>query len=158
MVHYQYRQLSKTRIIISGDDETTFIDYYYDLNGLRIKKEVITEYNDDRINEFEIIKYYYEGNRLITEYKDENKRLDFLYDNNGILYGFIENKTNIYYYVRDCMQNILGIIDSNNKIVVKYNYNLVFDTSKGEKCKKANGDVTFLHFLFLIKMLLIYFS
>ncbi len=111
------------RIIISGADETTFIDYYYDLNGLRIKKEVITEYNDDRINEFEIIKYYYEGNRLITEYKDENKRLDFLYDNNGILYGFIENKTNIYYYVRDCMQNILGIIDSNKTIVVKYNYN-----------------------------------
>ena len=49
--------------------------------------------------------------------------MDFLYDNNGILYGFIENKTNIYYYVRDCMQNILGIIDSNNNLIVKYNYN-----------------------------------
>ena len=121
--NYIYEGNRLKRIIISGADETTFIDYYYDLNGLRIKKIINCEYNDDRDKEVEIIKYYYEGNRLITEYKDENKRLDFLYDNNGILYGFIENKTNIYYYVRDCMQNILGIIDSNNTIVVKYNYN-----------------------------------
>ena len=92
--------------------------YLVDDNGISITYD-----SNGNILTYGSKSFIYEGNRLITEYKDENNRLDFLYDNNGILYGFIENKTNIYYYVRDCMQNILGIIDSNNKIVVKYNYN-----------------------------------
>lgn len=48
-------------------------------------------------------------------------RLDFLYDENGELYGFIKDGSSKYFYVRDSLQNIRGIIDSNGKFVVKYN-------------------------------------
>lgn len=50
------------------------------------------------------------------------KRFIFLYDINGLLYGFIYNKSKRYYYIRDILQNILGIIDSAGNIVVKYKY------------------------------------
>ena len=45
-----------------------------------------------------------------------------LYDENNKLYGFIQNGINIYYYVRDSLGNILGIVDNNGILVVKYNY------------------------------------
>lgn len=48
-------------------------------------------------------------------------RLDFLYDENDELYGFIKDGSSKYFYVRDSLQNIRGIIDSNGKFVVKYN-------------------------------------
>lgn len=48
-------------------------------------------------------------------------RLDFLYDENDELYGFIKDGSSKYFYVRDFLQNITGIIDSNGKFVVKYN-------------------------------------
>ena len=71
--------------------------------------------------------YFYEGNKLITEYRSDSDRIDFLYDNKGLLYGFINNKTDRYYYVRDVLQNILGIIDSNGNLIVKYDYNAYGD-------------------------------
>ena len=37
--------------------------------------------------------------------------LDFLYDENGNLYGFIKDNTDKYFYIRDAFQNILGIVD-----------------------------------------------
>jgi hypothetical protein len=58
-------------------------------------------------------KYYYDGDKLITEYTSSSKRrLDFLYDENDILYGFIYNNSNKYFYIRDFMQNIVGIVDN----------------------------------------------
>ena len=36
-----------------------------------------------------------------------------LYDENNKLYGLIQNGINIYYYVRDSLGNILGIVDNN---------------------------------------------
>lgn len=48
-------------------------------------------------------------------------RLDFLYNENDELFGFIKDGSNKYFYVRDSLQNIRGIIDSNGKFVVKYN-------------------------------------
>ncbi len=49
-------------------------------------------------------------------------RLDFLYDENNQLYGFIYNNSDKYFYIRDFMQNILGIIDTSGNLVVKYGY------------------------------------
>lgn len=46
--------------------------------------------------------------------------LDFLYDENDVLYGFVKDKTEKYFYVRDFLQNIIGLIDTNGKLVVKY--------------------------------------
>ncbi|MDE7263769.1 MAG: hypothetical protein K2N64_03830, partial [Anaeroplasmataceae bacterium] len=66
-------------------------------------------------------KYYYDGDKLITEVAP-SYRFDFLYDENDQLYGFVYNNSDKYYYVRDFMQNILGIIDSSGNLVVKYAY------------------------------------
>lgn len=86
--------------------------YTYNEQGLRIRKQTS---NGSTTN------YYYDGDKLITEVAP-SYRLDFLYDENDLLYGFIYNNSDKYYYVRDFMQNILGIIDSNGNLVVKYAY------------------------------------
>lgn len=86
--------------------------YTYNEQGLRIRKQAS---NGSTTN------YYYDGDKLITEVAP-SYRLDFLYDENNQLYGFISNNNSKYYYVRDFMQNILGIIASNGNLVVKYDY------------------------------------
>jgi hypothetical protein len=68
---------------------------------------------------------YYDGDRLVTEIKNSD-RLNFLYDESGLLYGFILNNSSKYFYVRDILQNILGIIDESGNLIVKYNYNAFF--------------------------------
>lgn len=60
------------------------------------------------------------GNKLVCEYTS-SKRVDYLYDGNGILYGLIYNG-NKYFYLRDHLANILGIIDSSGNLVVSYDY------------------------------------
>ncbi len=49
-----------------------------------------------------------------------------------MLYGFIYNNAK-YFYIRDTLQNILGIVDANGNAVVHYNY-----TAYGE-CQKITG-------------------
>ena len=84
------------------------VKYTYDLDGKRIKKD----------NNGNITNYYYSGDRLITEINN-SYRLDFIYDENSQLIGFIHD-SNKYLYIRDVLQNILGIIDINGNVVVKY--------------------------------------
>ena len=92
------------------------IDYTYNDQGLRIKK-TITE-NGTSLE----TRFFYDGAKLITEITPEH-RLDFLYDENDRLYGFVLDKTAMYFYVRDTLENILGIIDKNGNLVVQYAYN-----------------------------------
>ena len=87
-------------------------DYVYNDQGLRIKK---TDYRGVTWN------YIYDGNKLIRE-KSINNTLDFLYDEYDNLYGFIKDNSEKYLYIRDQLQNIIGITDINGKIVVKYSY------------------------------------
>lgn len=91
----------------SGNDFT----YKYDEQGLRIEKKSTAGATT---------KFVYEGTKLICEIAP-SYRLDFLYDENDELYGFIKDGSSKYFYVRDFLQNITGIIDSNGKFVVKYN-------------------------------------
>ena len=91
------------------------ITYLYDDLGF-ITKKTIQESNNTYI-----INYFYDDNKLITEIKD-NIRNDYIYDEYDELYGFIQNNTNIYYYVRDYIGNILGIVDNSGDLKVKYNY------------------------------------
>ena len=60
--------------------------------------------------------------------------MDYLYDENGMLYGFFYNGAK-YFYIRDTMQNILGIIDASGACVVQYNY-----SAYGE-CISVTGDM-----------------
>ena len=70
--------------------------------------------------ELECVKIILEDNKLVCEYTG-SKRVDYLYDGNGILYGLIYNG-NKYFYLRDHLANILGIIDSSGNLVVSYDY------------------------------------
>ena len=104
-----------------GVDEQKTVDYTYNSNGLIIKKVLGYWYADDRDSEEYTTKYYYDGEKLITEIGPRN-RLDFLYDENGILYGLIKDSSRKYFYIRDFMSNILGLVDDSGNIVVKYKY------------------------------------
>lgn len=84
------------------------VSYEYNEQGLRSKKTVNGV----------ATKFYYDGDLLITQIKG-TERLDFLYDENNMLYGFLYNNVK-YFYVRDVLQNILGIIDETGTLVVKY--------------------------------------
>ena len=89
--------------------------FSYNEQGLRTSKDWYGTYSSHS-------SYYYDGDRLVTEVRNSN-RLDFLYDEAGLLFGFILNNTSKYFYVRDILQNILGIIDESGSLVVKYDYN-----------------------------------
>lgn len=103
-----------------SSDEQKSVDYTYDSNGLIIKKVVGYWYSDDRDSEEYTTNYYYDGDKLITEINPQC-RFDYLYDENGSLYGFIKDNNNKYFYVRDYLKNILGIVDIDGELVVKYN-------------------------------------
>ena len=127
-----YRFEGRRLISISeelGIDEQKSIDYTYDSNGLIIKKVLGYWYDDDRDSEEFTTQYYYDGDKLITEI-NQYCRLDFLYDENGMLYGLIKDNSSKYFYVRDYLQNILGIVDQNGKLVVKYKYD-AYGNNKG---------------------------
>lgn len=65
--------------------------------------------------------YQYDDDKLVYQLHN-NIRLDFLYDENGKLYGFIKDNTDKYFYIKDDLNNILGIINSSGEFVVKYEY------------------------------------
>ena len=99
--------------------------YKYDESGLRTEKTV-TENGVTTTT-----KFIYHSGKLITEYTDST-RLDYLYDENGMLYGFIYDNEK-YFYIRDTLQNILGIVDAKGNAIVHYDY-----TAYGE-CKAITG-------------------
>lgn len=105
---YQFEGRRLVRWLYGGG----YYDYVYNDQGLRIKK---TDYRGVTWN------YIYDGNKLIRE-KSINNTLDFLYDEYDNLYGFIKDNSEKYLYIRDQLQNIIGITDINGKIVVKYSY------------------------------------
>ena len=87
------------------------VTYKYDIDGKRISKN----------NNGNVTRYYYSGNKLVVEVG--NVTLDYLYDENNLLIGLIYNN-NKYFYIRDAFQNILGLVDINGNVVVKYKYDL----------------------------------
>lgn len=99
------------RRLVGYSNSTEQFTYKYNEQGLRIEKKSAGGKRTQ---------FFYNENRLITEIAPTH-RLDFLYDENGVLYGFVKDNKDRYYYVRDYLQNILGIIDSTGQFVVKYN-------------------------------------
>ncbi|MDD7381539.1 MAG: RHS repeat-associated core domain-containing protein, partial [Bacillales bacterium] len=86
--------------------------YSYNHEGLRIKRSG---------NRSETVTYSYSGNKLILQ-QSSSLKLEFLYDEKDNLYGYIKNNNERYYYIRDALGNILGIINQNGQIVVQYSY------------------------------------
>ena len=89
--------------------ETRQLSYYggtsfsYDVRGKRLQKGT-KNYSYDR-----------EG-RLLKQ----GEELEFLYDDKGVV-GFV-NAEGTYFYRKDILGNITGILDSDGKIVVRYRY------------------------------------
>lgn len=113
------------RLVEFTDGDGNTFTYEYDDKGLRTKK----------ITPSEIIYYYYDDDKLVSQISD-SQRLDFLYDEDSLLYGFILDKTQNYFYLKDSLQNILGIVDENGERIVGYESNaygktyVYFDNSK----------------------------
>ena len=89
-----------------------YYDYKYNDQGLRIQKKDYRGITWD---------YTYDGDKLIYESSPYGK-LNFLYDENNMLYGFIKDNTEKYLYIRDNLQNIIAITTLSGEIVVKYAY------------------------------------
>lgn len=98
------------RMLMSVNDGTRTIGFEYNHEGLRTKKIVGSLVKN----------YYYEGLKLLREstpYYD----IDFDFNEYDELIGFKYNNEQ-YYYVRDVLRNVLGIVDTNGNLVVKYRY------------------------------------
>ncbi|MBQ9449245.1 MAG: hypothetical protein IJU60_05165 [Acholeplasmatales bacterium] len=97
-------------------------DIYYQYNdeGLIVKKTIDYTYTDDTEPHTEVTYYYYEDDKLVIEDKGY-LFIEYLYDSNGNLYGFISNN-NLYYYIKDILNNIIGIVNSSGNLVVRYDY------------------------------------
>lgn len=85
-------------------------NYYYNDNGIRTKK-IINGFSTD---------YYLEDSNIFLE-KNDNYTLFFIREFDNSLVGFKYNN-NLYYYVKDAFDSIIGILDTSNNIVAKYKY------------------------------------
>ena len=99
----------RVRNLVKYDNIAT---YSYDINGVRLSKTV----NGVKTN------YYYENNKLLFE--DNGNKLYFNYDSKG-LEGFTSEVYGEYHYKKNILGDIIGIIDSNNIEIVKYEYDAV---------------------------------
>lgn len=127
MSYFEYDSLNPFNPIKYGNKKFSFegkrltkyentsikIEYLYNEQGLRTEK---------KFSSGSRIKFVYDSNKLISEIGDAY-RLDFLYDDSGLLYGFILDKDHKYFYLRDVFGNILGILDEKKSLIVKYKYN-----------------------------------
>jgi RHS repeat-associated protein len=109
---YTYFYQGKRLITVTKNNKT--INYTYDVEGLIIKKEVV-EYNTTTTTN-----YYYDNRKLIKEVIGNNV-ISYFYDNNNQLYGYKENN-NVYFYIRDILGNIIGIIDDIGTLLSKFDY------------------------------------
>ena len=97
-------------------------NYQYNVYGRRIRKYVN--------NSIDIHYYYDINNNLILEDRGSYK-LEYLYDSNNEIYGVILDKNDnmhyfkkdVYYYVKDELGIIHGILDASGFIIGRYEYN-----------------------------------
>lgn len=99
------------RLVTYSDGSETW-EYTYNDQGLRIKKK-----NSQGLTTI----YGYDGDRLIHQETADSK-LDFLYDEYGFLFGVVKDNSERFFYIRDCLQNIIGIVNENGTLVAKYIY------------------------------------
>jgi len=83
--------------------------YNYNLDGIRTKKTINGVETD----------YYLDGYKIIFE-KTGNNIINYFYDINGI--SGLKYNNMIYYYLKNVQGDIIGIINSNNEVIVKYEY------------------------------------
>ena len=95
---------------IKNSSKNQTITYKYNDSGIRTQKTV----NGTTTN------YYVEGSKVIYE-KTGNNIIYYTYDENGNIIALKYNDTQ-YYYIRNGQNDIVGILDSNLKQIVSYEY------------------------------------
>ena len=91
-------------------DLNNVINYEYNVDGIRTKKTI------DNIE----TKYYLDGNKIIFEITGNNM-IYYIRNSLGELIGFKYN-SDVYYYIKNNQQDIVGLLDSNYSIIAKYTY------------------------------------
>lgn len=98
------------------------ITYCYNDEGIRIGKITPNENTTFIIENSNIIS-------MTKTISNISHRIDFNYDHNGMLFGLRYNNHD-YFYVRDILGNILGVVNSNGNYIVKYSYTAFGECSK----------------------------
>ncbi len=103
---------------INGRELSTYTDTSNNL-------EVTYSYNDEGIRTSKLIngvehKYYLEGTNIIYENIGEDT-LYYFYDSTGSIEGFKYNN-DLYYYIKNGQNDIIGIIDEQGNKIVSYTY------------------------------------
>lgn len=96
------------------------LTFEYDANGIRTK--IIKQNSSSEI--VKTTSFVLEGSNIISMTINELTReykLDFTYDANSKLIGLTTIQGD-YFYVRDVIGNIIGLIDSNGNYVIEYKY------------------------------------
>ncbi len=98
------------RLLESITNGTETYSYTYDENGIRTSKTV----NGTTT-------YFNSENGVLLSQTDGTNTIIYQYDLSGIPLGFIYNDTQ-YFYMTNQMNDIIGITDSNGKVVANYAY------------------------------------
>ena len=116
------------------DDFGDMLFFDYDSDGMRLCKygPRVYDYNYAFANTpLFYVDYYYDGDTLIYErrsYNGDNQStlftIEYLYGVNGITGFRIHqgNTTTDYFYVKNIMGDVLGIVDSSGTLVAEYRY------------------------------------
>ncbi len=97
------------RSLSQYSDNNLNIYYEYNVDGIRISKTV----NGIKTN------YYVEDNDIIFE-KTGNSVIQYLYDLTGRI--GLEYNGEIYYYIKNLQDDVIGIMNSNYEKIVEYKY------------------------------------
>ena len=110
------------RELASADFGHSTVTYKYGADGLRIQKTVDGAVHD----------YYYSDGLLVREvitYSSYIEILDFLYDESGLPYSFVQSfnyngttGSTQFYYVKNLQGDVVAITDASGNIVAEYTY------------------------------------
>ena len=108
-------QWSGGRKLTSFSTPNAVGNYVYNADGIRVYKEV----NGNKTE------YYLNGTEIeteITNFGGITRRVDYIYDENGSIYGFVVDNTAKYYYTKNLQGDIIGILDASGTQIVEYSY------------------------------------
>lgn len=94
------------------------INYTYNASGIRTSKVITKNDNTTSVN------YFLDGTNIIKEVRSgqTNTTLQYFYDSNNEIIGFTYNNIK-YLYLKNLQNDVIGIVDNNNNVMVKYYYN-----------------------------------
>ncbi len=94
------------------------INYTYNASGIRTSKVITKNDNTTSVN------YFLDGTNIIKEVRSgqTNTTLQCFYDSNNEIIGFTYNNIK-YLYLKNLQKDVIGIVDNNNNVMVKYYYN-----------------------------------